>query len=305
MFLIVLEQNIMLFIYLFIGFFLAKFNKLSSIGIKEASFFLSNFALTCAVLDSFQTPFTKEKLFLILQSLLVALIFILFSIVISYLVTILFNVTMDKQAVWRGCCIFSSILFIGIPIVEALYGGVGLIMLVSFNTVFNLFLFGVGESIFSGKITISIKKVLRTPAIIGMLIGLVLFLLDIQLPIFLGTPIKVMGSFTAPLAMILNGAMFYGSPILKLLKNKDILSFCVVRLILLPVIAMFAFKPFIQNELLFSLLVLVAAMPSGSMNSIFAEMYQGKGQLASNYIIVSTLFSLITIPVMITISSLL
>lgn len=297
MLVVILEQSSTLFVYLLIGFALARFDKISSKGIQEASFFLTNFALTCAVFDSFQTDFSQEKLRLIIQAFLVALLFIIFSIVISYLVTKFLNIDLGKRAIWQGCCIFSSILFIGIPIVDALYGEVGLILLVSFNTVFNLFLFGMGESIFSGKITFSFTKIVQTPAIIAMLLGFLIFLLDWQLPVFFTTPVKVIGSFTAPLSMMINGAMFYGSPLIQLLKDKDVLLFCLVRLLLLPILTIVVFRSFIQNDLLFAILVLVSAMPSGSMNAIFAEKYQRKGQLATNYVIASTLFSLVTIPI--------
>ena len=305
MFLLILEQNVMLFVYLSVGYYLAKIGKISDQGLKEAGFFLSNFALTCAIFNSFQTPYTTEKFRLIKESLLVALILIIFLIILSFILTRLFKINSEKKETWRACCIFSNILFIGIPIVDSLYGEVGLIVLVSFNTIFNLFLFSIGESIFSGTLIISLKKVLKTPAILSMALGMLLFVLDIRLPIFLGTPIQVLASFTAPLAMIINGAMFYGTSFKKLIKNKDIILFCLVRLILIPVLAMFIFRPFISNEMVFALLVLVAAMPSGSLNSVFAEMYQGKGQLASNYIISSTLVSLITVPLMITLSQIL
>lgn len=305
MFLLILEQNVMLFVYLSVGYYLAKIGKINDQGLKEAGFFLSNFALTCAIFNSFQTPYTAEKFRLIKESLLVALILIIFLIILSFILTRLFKINSEKKETWRACCIFSNILFIGIPIVDSLYGEVGLIVLVSFNTIFNLFLFSIGESIFSGTLIISLKKVLKTPAILSMALGMLLFVLDIRLPIFLGTPIQVLASFTAPLAMIINGAMFYGTSFKKLIKNKDIILFCLVRLILIPVLAMFIFRPFISNEMVFALLVLVAAMPSGSLNSVFAEMYQGKGQLASNYIISSTLVSLITVPLMITLSQIL
>ncbi|MGX7024493.1 AEC family transporter [Vagococcus hydrophili] len=304
MFTLILEQNVMLFIYLAIGYFLAKIGKISEQGLKEAGFFLSNFALTCAIFNSFQTPYTDEKFKLIKDSLLVALILIIFLIILSFILAKLFKINPENKETWRACCIFSNILFIGIPIVDSLYGEIGLIVLVSFNTIFNLFLFSVGESIFSGTLIVSFKKVMKTPAILSMILGMLFFLLDIKLPIFIGTPVKTIAAFTAPLAMIVNGAMFYGTSFKKLIKNKDILLFCLVRLVCIPILAMLIFKPFVSNEMVFALLVLVAAMPSGSLNSVFAQMYQGKGQLASNYIIISTLISLITVPLMITLSQL-
>lgn len=302
MFGIILEQNIMLFIYLIIGYLLAKFKKINQKTIEDAGFFLSNIALTCAIFNSFQTTFSQEKLVLICQSLGMGLLFILFSIVFSFFITSVLNIKRENRAIWRGCCIFSNILFIGIPIVDSLYGETGLIVLVSFNTIYNFFLFGMGESFFLGKVIFSWKKIAKTPAILGMIIGIILFILDIQLPVFVGEPIRVLASFTAPLSMLLNGAMFYGTSFTKLIKNKDILLFCMVRLLLIPLISMVIFRPIIKIEILYLLIVLLASMPSGSMNTIFAEKYRGKGQLASNFIILSTLFSLMSIPLMLTLS---
>lgn len=305
MFKIIFEQNIILFIYILIGAFWAAKKKFTPAGIQHASYFLMNIALTCAVFSSFQTSFSIEKGRLIIKAALLAVLLIGFLFMLSLILTKILKIKLSNRPIWQGCTIFSSILFIGIPIVDALFGDVGLILLVAFNTVFNVALFSFGETIFSGKLEFSFRKLMATPAILGMLAGLVLFLLDVQLPQVLGTPIQILGSFTAPLAMMINGALFYGTPLFKVLREKDTLLFCLVRLVLVPALVMLIFRPFIANDTLFSLLVLVAAMPSGSVNSVFAEKYQGKGQLASHYIILSTLFSLITIPIVLELSSLL
>ena len=303
MFQIVFGQNVILFIYLMIGCLMVALKKSSRDEVRGLSFLVLHVALTSSVFDSFQIAFSQEKLNMILYTFLITLIFIFLCAVISLSLSRVFRINIDKRSIWQCCVVFSNILFIGIPIVRSLYGEEGLIILVSFNTIFNIFLFSVGPSAYTGKIHFSLSKVIRTPAIIGMVIGFICFLLDFQVPDILGTPIRTLSMFTAPLSMVVNGIVFFGTPILVLLKRKDTIFFCISKLIILPLVVMVIFRPFIQNDMIFGMLVLIAAMPAGTANTVMAEEHHGKGKLASDYVVVSTLISLVTIPIMMTISS--
>ncbi|MGM0216103.1 hypothetical protein IGI42_003698 [Enterococcus sp. AZ109] len=275
---------------------MARKNWLGQEGQAAFSVLITNFALPCAVFNSFQIAYSKEILGLIFRSLALAVVFFTTLYLLSVLFARVFRIAETIRSIWIGCSTFSSVLFIGIPIVDALFGEIGLVILIAFNTIGNLFLFGLGESIFASKMLVSPRKIFTTPAIIAAVVGFLCFLLQITVPEVISTPIQAIAGFTTPLAMMINGALLSKTLSPKLFTNVSTLQFCFVRLILIPVVLILFFKVFVKDPLLLQIVVLVSCMPSGAVNSVFAEKYSGQGRIASEFIIVSTLLSIVTIP---------
>lgn len=292
----ILLQNIILLFYIAVGLVMVKKNWLKQDGQQTLSVLVTNFALPCAVFNSFQLNYSQATLRLIFYSLALAVLFFASLFVTGRLTAKILKLQGILRNIWVGCCTFSSVLFIGIPIVSALFGSQGLVILMAFNTIGNLFLFGFGESIFAGKLLIEPQKIIRTPAIIAAVLGFVLFVGQVQLPAVILTPVQALAGFTTPLAMMINGALLSQRLSFKLFTNRQTLLFCLVRLILIPVVLILFFKSFITNQLLLQIVSIIACMPSGAVNSVFAEKYSGDGTLASEMIILSTLFSIVTIP---------
>ncbi|MBO1307092.1 AEC family transporter [Enterococcus sp. 669A] len=260
------------------------------------SVLITNFALPCAVFNSFQIEYSEEILGLIFRSLALAVVFFTALYLLSLLFARVFRIAEKIRSIWIGCSTFSSVLFIGIPIVSALFGEIGLVILIAFNTIGNLFLFGLGESIFAGRMLVSPRKILSTPAIIAAVLGFLFFVFQITVPEVVSTPLQAIAGFTTPLAMMINGALLSKTLSPRLFTNLSTLQFCFVRLIVIPIILIFFFKVFVTDPLLLQIVALVSCMPSGAVNSVFAEKYSGQGQIASEFIIVSTLLSIVTIP---------
>jgi predicted permease len=291
----ILMQNAILLFYIIIGFGMGK-RYLAKSSRQSFSFLLTNIALPCAIFNSFQIDYSIKSLQLIMDSFLYGLLFFLLVFLLS-LVCVKFLRMDDKlKNIWVGCSTFSSILFIGIPIVQSLFGELGLLVLVSFNTVGNLFVFGFGESVFSGRWQFSLQKIIRTPAIIAAILGFTCFLLRIKLPALLEIPIVSLAGFTSPLSMILNGALLSHNFSYRSVFNHYNLQFLLVRLIVIPMIVMALFSLFITSRLVFQIVCLIACMPSGAINSVFAEKYVGEGKFASELVISSTFSSILTIP---------
>ncbi|TKA00078.1 hypothetical protein FA950_28910 [Bacillus thuringiensis] len=164
---IVMNQNAILFIYLIIGFSSVKFNWIKENQMPSLSNLLTNVALPFAILISFQSTFSEEM-----------------------------------RKIWIGCCTFSNILFIGIPIVGELYGSKGLIILVIYNTISSLFLFTIGIKLYSGNMKgkMNCKGFLSTPVIIASLGGFILFISNIHIPNPFYSAFQTLGNLTAPLS---------------------------------------------------------------------------------------------------------
>lgn len=288
----------MLLFYILLGLVMARKGWLEKEGQATLSQLITQFALPCAVFNSFQIAYSAAVLQLILRSLGLALVFFTVLYGLSIVFARVFRIADSIRSSWIGCSTFSSVLFIGIPIVDALFGELGLVILISFNTIGNLFLFGFGESIFAGKMLVSLRKILTTPAIIAAVAGFLFFLFQFTIPEVIHTPMQAIAGFTTPLAMMINGALLSRTLSPKLFANRNTLQFCLVRLLIIPAILIFFFKLFVNDPLLLQIVCLISCMPSGAVNSVFAEKYSGQGKTASEMIIVSTLLSIVTIPLM-------
>jgi predicted permease len=84
---------------------------------------------------------------------------------------------------------------------------------------------------------------------------------------------------------------------LKSVITKDALSYSALRLLLIP-LAVFGLTSLLHvDKVLAGSVILLTAMPAGSTTAILAAKYGGDAAFASKIIFVSTVLSLITIPV--------
>ncbi|WP_025722175.1 AEC family transporter [Paenibacillus polymyxa] len=297
---ILIHENMILVTYMAIGFLAFKLKLLHTSHMEGLSRVLLGVSLPSAILYSLQIPFSREMLRDIGITLIVAVAILFSTLAIGSLSARLLGIKTGKREVWVGCCVFSSILFIGMPIVEAMYGERGLALLVTYNAVFNVALFSMGVRIFSADkaSTVSLAGVLRNPAIIATAVGFGMFFLNVRLPDPLLDASKSLGGLTVPIAMMMTGAMIAGSKLGSLLRSKRVYLFSLVRQIVVPVVLLVLFKSILEEGVLLGIAFLVSAMPSGASNSVFAETYGGRGGEASQYVVMSTLISIFTIPLL-------
>ena len=98
------------------------------------------------------------------------------------------------------------------------------------------------------------------------------------------------------MSMILIGSILAEVHIKELL-DKTALFYSAVRLAVIPGLALLGCRLFGIGGLVAGVSVLLAAMPAGSTTAILAARYDGDAVFASKCVTLSTVLSLITIPV--------
>ena len=73
--------------------------------------------------------------------------------------------------------------------------------------------------------------------------------------------------------------------------------FVIIRQILVPVLIIFILRPFVENSLLLSTVAVMSAMPAGNMPLMMSKQYGVREDIISAGIILTTISSVITIPV--------
>ncbi|RGI32273.1 hypothetical protein DXC12_02945 [Melissococcus sp. OM08-11BH] len=293
----VFNETIVLIFFMFVGVWLNKRDKYSPGANIYIGYLLTTVALPAAIINSFQVDKSDRLLVMMKQTAIYTFIMIVATLLITYLIATLFKKKEMLRSLWVVSLTFSNILFIGIPIVGKLYGEVGLIVLVVCNTVTSLFLFTVGIMFLSNSREIRIRSILTTPAILAAVVGFVLFMFGVKLPKPIHTFNVDLSIMTASLSMIINGSLFSQVKLKELFFDKDNLQFLFVRAIIIPIIFIPVLKFFITDPIILGVLVLLASMPVGSLDAILAEEYAGEGTKVSQYIALTTVTSMVTLPI--------
>ncbi len=202
----------------------------------------------------------------------------------------------EKKALQFGT-ICSNANFMGNPIAESVYGAEGLMYASIFLIPMRIVMWSAGISYFTespGQKEV-VKKVLTHPCIVAVYIGMILMLLQISLPFFLEGTIRSLGDCTTVLSMMLIGTILAEAEPRSLI-NKSTMKYIFIRLILLPFLVFTCCRLFHIKPLLSGISVLLTGMPAGSTTAILAAKYDGNYIFATRCVVMSTFFSLVTIP---------
>lgn len=278
-----------------VGAYARKKNILSKEASKSFSNFLTNITLPCLLISSFNYSYSQDMIkkarIMFVYSILIHIILIFVSRVLT------FKYPEGSKKVLRFATIFSNCGFMGYPVLESLFGKMGIFYGAIFNIPFNIFMFSVGIMIYTGKKDFkTLKEVIVNPSIIATFLGLLMFIFSIRLPYPLFTAMSIVGSMTTPLSMIIVGAM------LSEIKLRDIFSGTLVyyasflRLIVVPFLTLGILKLLSADKLLMQIAVIIEAMPAAVLGSVLAEKYGADTILASRSVFISTIISMVTIP---------
>lgn len=195
--------------------------------------------------------------------------------------------------------VFANTGFVGFPIILALFGQPGLLLAVIFNMFYNLFMYTYGINLLSGKGGYDIKSILLNPITIASLASIVIFVSPFRFPAILASPIEDIGAMSVPISMIIMGASLAKIPLLDILKDKYSYLVSGIRLVLFPLLMLLVMRLLSVSSLTATVCVLMAALPCGTMNVIFAEKYDCAPEFASRTVIQSLVLMIITLPLMI------
>lgn len=206
----------------------------------------------------------------------------------------------------RFSAVYSNCGFMGIPLANALYGSEGVFYVTAFLTIFFLFSWTHGiMQLTQTKDWRSVGKVLCSPTIIGIAIGLILFFVQIPVPKLLMETMDYIAALNTPLAMIASGVSVAQANLLGALRTLRIYWVSAVKLLLIPLVVMVLCicTPFIAVEVRTVVLLLMAA-PSAAMCTLQCQAHGLNDIYASQIFAATTILSMGTMPLIIKLFSL-
>ena len=296
---IVAGQTCVMFLYMLVGYVLTRTGKLTEQGSKDLAGILIALILPALIINSFCEPFTVEKLTQLVISTLVAALALALCMGISRLV-------FPRAPIDYFSASFSNAGFMGIPLVQALYGVEAVTYLVGYIALMNLLQWGMGLSVLTGKkIRLNPKTILKNPLLIAPFIGILIFCVGLgdRLPGPVSTAIRGIAGINGPVAMLVLGSYMAKSDFRSLFMTRRQYGLCAVRLLLIPLILMAVFT-FLPVDRTIRLAVFIAsAAPVGANVAVYAQLFDLDYPYACRSVALSTLLSILTMPVMIVAAS--
>ena len=288
-----------MFLLVALGFVIKKIKLVSTDTVNELTNILISVTLPLSVLASGGEECSREMITNIGLSFLIISLYYIAAFILSYLAFRPVLQDRKERASGINMAVFANTGFIGIPLAQIMYGQEGMIYAIIYNLIYNVFLFTIGVRLFDGKTEMKecLKSIFLDPLSISSIVAILLFFSPVKLPSPVQNFLTNVGDISSPLSMMIIGAWLVGVDFRNIIKRPVSYYISLVRLLVLPVILYLVLSLFNLDSVMVSSIVLISALPIGSLNVIFAKKYGHDVSFVNETMMLSLCLSLITIPV--------
>lgn len=291
----VVTKVLIILILIFVGYIISKKGIITDKGINEITSLLIKVVTPCLIINSFMNA--KGNLEPI--TLLLAVVIPLISTAVSIVFSIMFfrKEPIERKTVLRFSVMFGNVGFMGVPLVESIVGETAVIYAAFAIVVFNIVCWTYGIRVMNSEAKINFKTLFLNPGIIGVIIGFPLYFINFQMPEIISEPISALSGLNTPLAMIVIGSYIAKIDFRSFVSDISVYKMSVLRLLIIPAITLVFILLLHPEQDLFMTGAIQAAMPVAANTVLFAVIYKKDSELASKSVAVSTVLSIVTIPV--------
>lgn len=306
----VAQQVLILFILIGVGVLCQKCRLISDKVVQGMTDVVLYCVTPCVLIKSFaEIPFSGQKLRELLLALLLACLLHVGMILLSFV--LIRDADSSRERMLRFAAIFSNAGFMGLPLQEALLGSEGAFFGGMYVAVFNACVWSFGLYLMSGdRKTVSPKKMLLTPGLLGVFAGMVVFLLPLILPSFsipeiIFAPIRHLAALNTPLPMLVIGYYLAQIDFKSVLRDYKGFFVILLRMAGFPLLALGAlYLCGLRGNMLISLIISVSS-PCAALTTMFATKYDRYPQSSCNLVSLSTLLAVLTMPLLVGLARLL
>ena len=289
----VLSQLISLFLMMLIGFIAALAGVITPEFRKRLSTFTLTTAGPCIIISSVLS--SESNPLKMISAVGMAVFYFITMCILARIIVRLLRIRREESSLDQLMLIFTNVGFMGIPVVQSIYGVNGVALLSMFILIFNLFFFSYGVLLISSSATFNWRS-LCNACIFAALIGLLFGVTGWHLPAPVESTLASVGAMNTPLAMIIIGASMAHSDIRKALTNKRMYRVSLLSMFLMPLLMLLAVMFLPVDPMLAGISVLLAAMPIAGNCAMISDRYTPDDMTASHCVMVSTLMSAVSLP---------
>ena len=295
-----MQQITELFLMIFMGYVIVKARLLKGEDSKVISKIVLYLIIPCVIINAFQVDYTSEKV----QGLLLA-----FAASVMLQVLLLIIVwgagRMGLNEVEKASVYYSNAGNLIMPIVTFVLGQEWVLYGCVFMSVQIVFVWSHGKWVLSRQSKIDWKKILLNINMVAVFAGVFLFFTKIRLPQTLNQTFGSVGSMIGPASMMVTGMLIAEMSLKDIFTNGRVYFITFLRLIAVPAVALLLLKvsglvngsP--DGKKLLLIVFLAVITPSASTITQMCQVYGNDSQYASAINVMTTLFSIVTMPLMV------
>lgn len=299
--LLLMEEIIKLFVIMFMGYAVVKAGLMKSSESKSVSVILVYLVIPCVIIKAFQVDYTPD----VQKGLFLAIAAAVAVHILFLLITIPLKKIFQMDVIEQATSIYSNAGILVIPLVQELLGQDYVIYSSAYIAVQLILLWTQGKNMLCEEEKLEWKKIFLNVNIISIIAGIVLFLFRIKLPAGVQDVLGMMNNMIGPLGMLLAGMAIAEVPLKSIFTKKRNYLSVALRLLLYPVLGLFLMKAIqivvnLENSSQILLTVYLACVtPVCASVTSMAQLYDKDAAYASSLYVLTTLLSIVTMPVMV------
>lgn len=263
---------------------------------KSVTNVLMRFVVYFTVIMSSQQDFSLKAAKAILVTAIYAVLFFAVFIPASIFLSRRLKLEEAKRRVFVCSLVFCNITFIGYPILQELYGNIGLLCAIVFSMIYNVVFYSWGMFYLGDRGRGSLRSILTNKIALASVLALVMYFLQIKIPEPLYSTFNGIGALTMPLSMIIIGCSLADSGICKILRDRTLYLPTVLRMAVMPAVVCLVMRLLGVDPEIIRISTVIAALPSGTMTSIVAADYGCAPDYAANIMVQTMLAMLAALP---------
>ncbi len=304
MFEILSGQTLNMFLMIIVGYVIYKTHLADHEGNKSISNILLLVVTPAMLMESL---FSMEYSAQILRNFFVSIVL---GFLTHFLVIAVTGLCLGKKdrnpnvGMERYLAVYSNCGFMGIPLVSAVFGAEAVLYMAGYMISFNVLTWTHGLIQITGETSVSqVIKGLLSPTVICTFIGIIVFVCRIPVESHVLKAISYIGSMNTPLGMIVAGIVLGETGLHGVLKKPRLFLVTALKLFAAPaaafVVLFLARKVVPVSDELFYAILIPAACPAATTGTMMALRYDKDYEYSSQVFVVSTLLSMLTIPLVV------
>lgn len=299
-------QSIMsIIIMISLGYFLTHKGWFDENTSKLFAKLVTTISLPCYMLSNLLKNFTKDTLLSSGNGLVIPFISMVSCYLTAKLVSKLIRVPKVRRGVFESMFFISNTIFIGLPVNLALFGEVSLpyVLLYYISNTVLFWTVGIyeigkdGDNSNTQLISLENLKRIFSPPLLGFIAAIILILLEITPPEFIMDTSKYLGNLTTPLSMLFIGITIYSVNFKDIHFSLDMFALILGRFVVSPLSVLVLSRFIHVPEITRNVFIIQAAMPVMTQTAIVSKAFNSDYEYAAIMISVTTILSVIFIPI--------
>ena len=283
-----------------LGFILRKNRVINERSEKTLTEILLQAVLPFSIIASSQYRYSEELFNGLIAVAIASTLYYCVTLLIMRIIMRKTRVSNDEARVMISTIVFANTGFLGLPIMDSLFGESGLLLAAVYNILFNIFFYTFGIHILSGK-RFKVSELFLNPVTASSVLAVILFIIPWRVPTFITDTVNLVGNMMIPLSMMVMGSILTTVDLKKFFVDGKAFIVSLLRLVVIPAVMfllVFSIGKIIPiSRQTASVIILMTAMPCGVINVLVAEKENRAPKFAARTIIMSFVFMMITLPV--------